>query len=93
MSEYTGLLVKSTAGHDNGEIFFILREEGEYIYLVDVKIRRLDCPKKKNKKNVIPLLWEKQSPGDKIRENKRVTDEEIKHFIRCFKREDQVVRR
>ncbi|MBE5978854.1 MAG: hypothetical protein E7249_06935 [Paenibacillaceae bacterium] len=93
MSEYTGLLVKSTAGHDKGEFFFILREEGEYIYLVDGKIRCLDCPKKKKKKHVIPLLWEKQSPGDKIRENKRVTDEEIKHFIRCFKREDQVVRR
>jgi hypothetical protein len=93
MSEYTGLLVKSTAGHDTGEYFFILREEGEYIYLVDGKIRRLDCPKKKKKKHVIPLLWEKHSPGDKIRENKRVTDEEIKHFIQCFKREDQVVRR
>ena len=93
MKTEAGALVKSEAGHDKGSYFFILREEGEYIYLVDGKYRRLDCPKKKKKKHVEPLLWEKHSPGDKIRENKKVTDEEIKHFIRCFKREEQVVRR
>ncbi|WP_313256643.1 KOW domain-containing RNA-binding protein [Lacrimispora sp.] len=89
----TGALVKSAAGHDKGGYFLILREVGEYIYLVDGKSRRLNCPKKKKKKHVEPLLWEKHSPGLKIRENKSVTDEEIKHFIRCFKREEQVVRR
>ncbi|WP_243126615.1 KOW domain-containing RNA-binding protein [Clostridium sp. HBUAS56010] len=88
-----GSLVESTAGHDKGSYFFILYEEGEYIYLVDGKYRRMDCPKKKKKKHVKPLLWEKQTPGSKIREKKKVTDEEIKHFIRCFKREEQVVRR
>lgn len=93
MKTEAGTLVKSAAGHDKGSYFFILREEGEYIYLVDGKYKRLDCPKKKKKKHVEPLLWEKHSPGDKIRENKKVTDEEIKHFIRCFKREEQVVRR
>lgn len=88
-----GAFVKSTAGHDKSSCFFILYEEDEYIYLVDGKIRRLDCPKKKKKKHVIALEWEKQSPGTKIREHKKVTDEEIKCFIRCFKRENQVVRR
>ncbi|WP_124066972.1 hypothetical protein [Clostridium sp. E02] len=88
-----GTFVKSTAGHDKNSFFFILYEEGEYIYLVDGKIKRLDCPKKKKKKHVIALDWEKQSPGIKIREYKKVTDEEIKQFIRCFKRENQVVRR
>ncbi|MFT4107394.1 MAG: KOW domain-containing RNA-binding protein [Lacrimispora sp.] len=93
MRAEAGALVKSAAGHDKGSYFFILKEDGEYIYLVDGKYRRLDCPKKKKKKHVEPLLWEKHSPGDKIRENKKVTDEEIKYFIRCFKREEQVVRR
>jgi hypothetical protein len=88
-----GSLVESAAGHDNGCYFFILREEGEYIYLVDGKYRCIECPKKKKKKHVKPLIWEKHSPGSKIRENNKVTDEEIKYFIRCFKREEQVVRR
>ncbi|MEY8355633.1 hypothetical protein AALB39_20050 [Lachnospiraceae bacterium 54-53] len=80
-----GTLVKSVAGHDKGGYFLIIHEEGEYIYLVDGKYRRLDCPKKKKKKHVEAVLWEKHFPA--------VTDEEIKHFIRCFKREEQVVRR
>ncbi len=88
-----GSLVQSIAGHDKGSYFFIFKEEDEYIYLVDGKYRCLDCPKKKKKKHVKTLIWEKQSPGDKIRENQTVTDEEIKYFIRCFKREEQVVRR
>lgn len=88
-----GLLVQSIAGHDKGSYFFIFKEEDEYIYLVDGKYRCLDRPKKKKKKHVKSLVWEKQSPGDKIREKQKVTDEEIKYFIRCFKREEQVVRR
>lgn len=88
-----GSFVKSIAGHDKNSYFFILRAEGEYIYLVDGKYKRLDCPKKKNKRHVKALPWEEYSPGVKIRDHKKVTDEEIKHFIRCFKREEQVVRR
>ena len=47
----TGTIVKSLAGHDKEEVFFILREEGEYVYLVDGKYRTLDKPKKKNRKH------------------------------------------
>ena len=85
MSLEAGTLVKSVAGHDKDGCFFIIREEGEYIYLVDGKCRCLENPKKKKKKHVKALLWEKH--------NINVTDEEIKRFIRCFKREEQVVRR
>lgn len=88
-----GSLVQSIAGRDKGSYFFILKEEDEYIYLVDGKYRCLDCPKKKKKKHVKALAWEKHSLGDKIRAEQKVTDEEIKYFIRCFKREEQVVRR
>lgn len=34
-----GSLVKSLAGHDKDEVFFILKEEVEYVYLVDGKYR------------------------------------------------------
>ncbi|MFR3730137.1 hypothetical protein [Lacrimispora sp.] len=88
-----GALVESTAGHDNGSYFFILREEGEYIYLVDGKYRRMECPKKKKKKHVKPLVWEKHSLELIKQGINKVTDEKIKFFIRCFKREEQVVRR
>ncbi len=63
----TGAFVKSAAGHDKGGCFFILREEGEYIYLVDGKIRRLNCPKKKKKACGTPFMGEtfswSENPG------------------------------
>ena len=93
MNKMAGALVKSLAGRDRGGYFFILREEGEYIYLVDGKYRRFDCPKKKKKKHVQVLIWEESSIGKRLQENKAVTNEEVKYFIRCFKREEQVVRR
>lgn len=82
----TGTIVKSLAGHDKEEVFFILREEGEYVYLVDGKYRTLGKPKKKNRKHVETVSCEAGSPGEMIREGQRVTDEEIAHFIKCFKR-------
>ena len=82
----TGTIVKSLAGHDKEEVFFILREEGEYVYLVDGKYRALDKPKKKNRKHVETVSCEMDGPGKKIRENQRVTDEEIARFIKCIKR-------
>ena len=82
----TGTIVKSLAGHDKEEVFFILREEGEYVYLVDEKYRTLDKPKKKNRKHVETVSCEMDGPGKKIRENQRVTDEEIARFIKCIKR-------
>ena len=57
----TGAFVKSVAGHDKGGYFFIIREEGEYIYLVDGKYRRLDCPKKKKKRKTA-----KSNRGERI---------------------------
>ena len=55
----TGTIVKSLAGHDKEEVFFILREEGEYVYLVDGKYRTLDKPKKKNRSmwRPFPARW------------------------------------
>ena len=84
-----GSLVKSLAGHDKDEVFFILKEEGEYVYLVDGKYRTLARTKRKNRKHVEAVSCEADCPGKKIRENQRVTNEEIARFIKCFKKQKQ----
>ena len=48
----TGMFATSKAGHDKGNVYFIIREDEEYVYLVDGKIRTLDKPKRKNKKHI-----------------------------------------
>lgn len=47
-----GLLTMSKAGHDKGALYVIIREEGEYVYVADGRIRTSDRPKKKNRKHV-----------------------------------------
>ncbi len=43
---------KSKAGHDKNTIYIIIKEEGEYVYVVDGKYKKLESPKKKNKKHI-----------------------------------------
>ena len=54
MSEYVGLAL-STAGHDRGTLYLVLREDGGSVLLADGKLRKLARPKKKNRKHVIFL--------------------------------------
>lgn len=84
-----GVLVKTVAGHDKNNFFFIFKEEGEYVYLVDGKSRRCKKPKKKNKKHVKAVFCGESEPGKKLKESGAVTDEEIARLIKCFKREKQ----
>ena len=51
----TEMFAISKAGHDKGQMYVILKEEGEYLYLVDGKTRGVDNPKKKKKKHVQPV--------------------------------------
>lgn len=40
---------KSKAGHDKNQLYFILKEEEEFVYLVNGTTRPLEKPKKKRK--------------------------------------------
>lgn len=48
----TGMLARSKAGHDKGEIYLICGVDEGYVYLADGKSRTCDRPKKKKKKHV-----------------------------------------
>lgn len=47
-----GMLAWSRAGHDEGQLYVILRVEDEYLYLTDGRLRPLERPKKKKIKHV-----------------------------------------
>ena len=67
-------LARSKAGHDNGQIYVIIKEEEEYVYLADGRLKPAARPKKKNRKHIqiikkIPgpveeLLCRETLPGD-----------------------------
>ena len=47
-----GMLAVSKAGHDQGTVYVITDEEGEYVYLADGQLKTVDRPKRKNKKHI-----------------------------------------
>ena len=47
-----GSVVISSAGHDKGRFMLVVGADGERVYLADGKERKLENPKKKNRKHV-----------------------------------------
>lgn len=81
----TGMLASSKAGHDKGDIYVIMKEETEYVYLVDGRLRTFEKPKKKNKKHIqIIKTTIETSLLEKIR-NGQADDSEIRKVIKAYK--------
>lgn len=71
----TGMLAISKAGHDRRNVYVIIEEDDEYVYLADGKNRTVDRPKKKNKKHIQiikKIQMEKPQDGYKDLEIKRI---------------------
>ncbi|MCU0078748.1 KOW domain-containing RNA-binding protein [Extibacter muris] len=54
----TGMLAKSKAGHDKGQVYVIMDTDDAYVYLADGRIRTLERLKKKKKKHIQPIKRE-----------------------------------
>ena len=74
-----GFLACSLAGQDKGEIYLIVEETQDSVYVADGAVRTLDRPKKKNKRHVQIIKKENQRI-----DISSVTNEEIKHFIKLY---------
>lgn len=49
----TGSIVKSAFGRDKDRYFVVVKIEGDFVFLVDGKVRKLLSPKKKRIKHII----------------------------------------
>ncbi len=47
-----GFLAYSLAGHDKGEVYLIVEETKDFVYVVNGTVRTVDKPKKKNKRHI-----------------------------------------
>ena len=69
-----GQIVRSKAGHDKGDIFFVVEVlDDEYVLIADGGRRKYDSPKKKKVKHLQPynrinkMIAEEISSGRKVR--------------------------
>ncbi len=72
----------SKSGHDKDNLYIIIKEEGEYVYLSDGKYKTADNPKKKNKKHVQTVHYEDECISEKIKNGVPLNDVEIGTAIR-----------
>ena len=86
-----GLLAYSLAGHDKGKVYFVMKEEGDYLWLVDGKVRPLENPKKKNKKHlqIIKRNISVETVDDRLQS---ITNETIKRTIKLYCKDIQEVK-
>ena len=77
-------IVRSTAGRDAGSLFFVLSTEGDFLVLADGKHRRLENPKRKRKKHVLPVGESHTAVAEKIKSNDKITNSELRKAIAAF---------
>lgn len=84
----TGFLASSKAGHDKDKIYVIIKEDNEYVWLADGKIRTLDNPKKKRKKHIqVIKYFYNEEIKSALLEGKKVTDLEIVMVLKKYKKQ------
>ena len=75
-----GYLARSIAGHDKGNLYIIIEETDQYLFLANGEEKTLEKPKRKNRKHVALI---------KIK-NPVTSNEAIKHSIREYRRNADV---
>lgn len=81
-----GKFATSIAGHDQSQMYVIVAEKGDFVYLCDGKYKTLSKPKKKRKKHIqiINCTVEKEL-FNKLLNQEKVMDEQIKYALKNMK--------
>lgn len=80
-----GRLVVSTSGRDRGMYYLVLiGAEGNSVYVVDGKLRKVAKPKRKNEKHLRVCMQIASEINAKIRAGLKVTDLEIRRALKEF---------
>ena len=71
-------LVVSKAGRDQGQLFYVIDTDEQYVYLADGKSRRLEKPKRKKRKHVEQVPRTESRIAEKIRNGEKVLNSELR---------------
>ena len=81
-------VVVSTAGRDQGEWFYVIDEDPDYLMLANGKDRTLEKPKRKKRKHVQKVLRSETRVAEKIRSGDKVLNSELRRDLAFFAREN-----
>ena len=81
-------VVKSTAGRDQGELFYVIDEDPVYLMLANGKDRTLDKPKRKKRRHVQKVLRSETRVAAKILSGDKVLNSELRRDLAYLSREN-----
>lgn len=77
-------LVVSKAGRDQGQLFYVIDADEQYVYLADGKSRKLEKPKRKKRKHVEQVPRTESRIAEKIRNGEKVLNSELRKELASF---------
>ena len=82
-------VVVSTAGHDQGQLYYVISTDETYLYLANGKDRTLDKPKRKKRKHVQKVLRSETRVAQKILSGDKVLNSELRRDLAFHAKEMQ----
>lgn len=79
-----GSIVRSIAGRDKGERFIVLVREGDYAYLADGDLRKVERPKKKKLKHLQGSYAVSEVIKDKLHADEEITNSQVRKALAEF---------
>ena len=82
-------VVVSTAGRDQGKLFYVIGTDPVYLTLANGKDRTLEKPKRKKRKHVQKVLRSETRVATKLRNGDKVLNSELRRDLAYLSRELQ----
>ena len=74
-------VVVSTAGRDQGDLFYVINEDANYLMLANGKDRTLDKPKRKKRRHVQKVLRSETRVAAKLLAGDKVLNSELRRDL------------
>ncbi len=78
-------IVLSIAGHDKGKLFFVQKTEGDFVWLVDGKGRKLAAPKRKRRRHVRSAGTSAHPAIQGLQRGEPVCDKDLRRALAVFR--------
>ena len=82
-------VVMSTAGRDQGKLFYVIGTDPVYLTLANGKDRTLEKPKRKKRKHIQKVLRSETRVAEKLRLGDKVLNSELRRDLAYLSREMQ----
>ena len=79
-------IIVSTAGRDQGKLFYVLRTDGVYVLIANGKDRKLEHPKRKKLKHVRFVARTESRVANKLRNGEKVLNSEMRRELAAMSR-------